>query len=172
VAWVTLGLGSNNSPQANLHSALDALLLQFRDMKLSSVFESNAVDEASSGPYLNMAVAFETAMPLPELRGFLKQLEDKHGRNPPDSSAGKIPLDIDILTYGDLLGNFDGLLLPRPHILDQAFVLWPLSQVAGRLKHPAAKESFASLWTRFAGKRHGIRPVHFEWHGRLLSSAG
>jgi 2-amino-4-hydroxy-6-hydroxymethyldihydropteridine diphosphokinase len=172
VVWVTLGLGSNSNPQANLHSCLDALLLQFRDMKLSSVFESNAVDAASSIPYLNMAVAFETTLPLPELRVFLKQVEDKHGRNQPDSSAGRIPLDIDILTYGELVGTFDGLLLPRPHILDLAYVLWPLSQVAGKLKHPTANATFASLWSGFAGKQHGIRPVHFEWHGRVLSSAG
>jgi 2-amino-4-hydroxy-6-hydroxymethyldihydropteridine diphosphokinase len=172
VVWVTLGLGSNSKPHDNLHSALDALLLKFRDMKLSSVFESEAADEKGSSAYLNMAVAFETAMPLQQIRVFLKQLEDKHGRNQTDSTTGRIPLDIDILTYGDLVGNFDGLQLPRPQILDLAYVLWPLSQVGGQLKHPVARTSFATLWKSFAGKRLGMRPVHFEWHGRLLSTAG
>ena len=41
-----------------------------------------------------------------------------------------MPLDIDVLLYGELVGNFDGLVLPRAEILKNAFVLWPLSLMA------------------------------------------
>jgi 2-amino-4-hydroxy-6-hydroxymethyldihydropteridine diphosphokinase len=170
VTWVCLGLGSNVEAQDNLHSCLDALLLQFRDMKLSNVFESPAQAQGR-GTYLNMAVGFDTDLSLAELRPLLKQMERKQGRSPERDARGEIPLDIDILLYGQQQGNVDGLSLPRPQLLSEAYVLWPLSQVAAQLRHPVAAQTYAALWKNFSGARDGIRPVDFSWHGRRISSA-
>jgi 2-amino-4-hydroxy-6-hydroxymethyldihydropteridine diphosphokinase len=171
VAWVTLGIGSNTDPVDNLHSCLDALLLQFRDMKLSSVFESAAAGNASTGTYLNMAVGFETDLKLDELAAFLKKLEAKHSRVRDAGNGHKVTLDIDILTYGKLSGNQAGITLPRQEILNTPYVLWPLSQVASQQRHPESSETYATLWKNFTGDRSSIHPVDFEWHGRKLSSA-
>lgn len=170
MVWVTLGLGSNVDAGSNLQTCLDALLLQFRDMKLSSVFES-AAEQSGQGTYLNMAVGFETDLPLAELQVLLKKLEAKQGRTAEAGAAGRISLDIDILTYGNQQGTVGGLTLPRPQILVAAYVLWPLSQVAAQLRHPVAGQTYAALWKAFAGDRSTIRPVDFSWHGRRLSSA-
>ena len=43
MAWVTLSLGSNMDAENQLTSCLDTLLLEFGDLSLSSVFESEAV---------------------------------------------------------------------------------------------------------------------------------
>lgn len=169
MAWVSLGIGSNCNPVDNFTSCLDALLLQFRDMKLSSVFESAAAGSDANIRYLNMAVGFECELSLEELRALLKKLEAKHGRLHDDSS--KVSLDIDILTFGNKSGEFAGLTLPRAEILTTAYVLWPLSQVAAQLRHPVVKETFATLWKNFTGDKSNIAPVNFEWHGRKLSSA-
>lgn len=171
MVWVTLGLGSNTDPANNITSCLDALLLQFRDMKLSSVFESAAEGSESAVTYLNMAVGFETELPLQDLAALLKKLEAKHGRKRDDSAADKVTLDIDVLTYANKAGVFDGISLPRPQILSSAYVLWPLSQVAASLKHPGLQENYATLWKSFSGDKSRIKPVNFEWHGRRLSSA-
>lgn len=169
MVWVTLGLGSNVDAATNLQTCLDALLLQFRDMKLSSVFES-AAEQPGHGTYLNMAVGFDTALPLAELQALLKQMEAKQGRTPEAKAAGKVSLDIDILTYGAQQGSFAGVTLPRPQVLTAAHVLWPLSQVAAQLRHPCG-ETYAKLWQGFAGDCSSIRPVDFSWHGRRLSAA-
>ena len=170
MVWVTLGLGSNHQAESNLQSCLDALLLQFRDMKLSNVFES-AAEQSGQGTYLNMAVGFETGLPLAELQILLKQVEAKQGRSAEAEAAGQVSLDIDILTYGKQQGRVAGIELPRPQILTAAYVLWPLSQVASQLRHPAAGETYAALWKAFAGERGDIHPVDFTWHGRRVSSA-
>lgn len=171
MTWVTLGLGSNVDAEANLHSCLDALLLQFRDMKLSNVFASPA-QANGRGIYLNMAVGFDTDLGLAELKALLKQMEAKQGRNAEREARGDIPLDIDILTFGTLQGRHEGLSLPRPQVLTEAYVLWPLSQVAAQLRHPEAGASYSALWKAFSGDRAGIRPVEFSWHGRRISAAG
>lgn len=170
MVWVTLGLGSNHEAESNLQTCLDVLLLQFRDMKLSNVFES-AAEQSGQGIYLNMAVGFDTALSLSELRALLKRMEAKQGRSDEAEAAGKVSLDIDILTYGTQQGTVGGLTLPRPQVLSAAYVLWPLSQVAAQQRYPATGETYAALWKTFAGDRSTIRPVDFIWHGRRLSSA-
>lgn len=168
---VNLGLGSNIDPEDNLRSGLDALLLQFRDLALSSVYKSR-VRGHEGADYLNMAVGFDTDMPLQELARLLKKIEDKHGRDRSVPHPSSITLDIDILTYGDKAGRFDNIILPRAEILEAAYVLKPLSQVAARSKHPVLKKTYAELWQAFADKEDVLTPVDFIWHGRMVSKAG
>lgn len=170
MVWVALSLGSNHEAEANLASALDELLLQFHDLALSFVFRSKAQD-AAAPDYLNMAVGVETDMPLRELVQLLRKIEDKHRRERGTQGPAKITLDIDLLLYGDKSGNFDGVVLPRPEILTAAYVLWPLSQIAARKKHPALKQSYRELWETFDKTRQAIAPVAFTWHERTISRA-
>ncbi len=168
MVWVTLGLGSNHDAANNLSSALDELLLQFHDLALSSVYRSKAQDSAAAD-YLNMAVGIETDMPLQELAVLLKKIEDKHRRDRSTPKSERVTLDIDLLMYGEKSGNFDGIVLPRPEVLTAAYVLWPLSQVAAKKKHPALKQSYAELWKAFDKSRQLVVPVAFTWHERVIS---
>jgi 2-amino-4-hydroxy-6-hydroxymethyldihydropteridine diphosphokinase len=168
VVWVNLGLGSNVDPKDNLGSGLDALLLQFKDLALSSVYKSRARGH-DGADYLNMAVGFNTDMPLQELARLLKKLEDKHGRDRTVEHPASITLDIDILTYGDKAGRFDNIVLPRAEILEAAYVLKPLAQVAARSKHPVLKKTYAELWQAFNNAEQVLTPVEFVWHDRIVS---
>lgn len=170
MAWVTLSLGSNVDAVNNLTGCLDALLLNFNDLSLSAVFESEAVGFEGDN-FLNMVVGLDTGLPLPELSTLLKGIEDKHGRDRKQPKFSGRTLDIDILTYDDLAGEFNGIKLPRPEITENAFVLWPLSQISGSRKHPVVKETFAGLWEHYDKTRQKLWPVDFEWHGRMISSS-
>ncbi len=168
MAWVNLGLGSNVNPEDNLSSGLDELLLEFKDLSLSSVFKSKS--RGHDGPdYLNMAVGFNTDMPLQGLAVLLKKIENKHGRDRSAEHLTDITLDIDLLTYGDKAGRFDNIILPRPEILAAAHVLRPVSQIAARYKHPVLKKTYAELWKEFADKDQVLVPVAFRWHERVIS---
>ncbi|MDP1165143.1 2-amino-4-hydroxy-6-hydroxymethyldihydropteridine diphosphokinase, partial [Klebsiella pneumoniae] len=87
-----------------------------------------------SGPFFNLVVSAYTDLPLMELDRRLKFIEADNGRYAPDRKG--LPLDIDVMLYGELVGNFDGLILPRAEILKNAFVLWPLSLMAPQRVHP------------------------------------
>lgn len=168
MAWVTLSLGSNLDPVLNLTSCLDALLLQFNDLSLSSVFESEAVGFEGDN-FLNMVVGIQTELDLVALSAVLKSIEDKHGRDRSQPKFSGRTLDIDILTYEDKAGKFNGITLPRAEITTNAFVLWPLSQVSGKQKHPVLKENFATLWENYDKSVQKLWPVDFQWHGRMIS---
>ncbi|MFJ3377943.1 2-amino-4-hydroxy-6-hydroxymethyldihydropteridine diphosphokinase [Pseudomonas sp. NPDC086112] len=162
---VYLGLGSNIEREAHLQAGLDALAGFLVDIRCSAVFESQAVG-IKSGPFFNFVVSAFTDLPLMELDRRLKFIEADNGRYAPDRKG--LPLDIDVLLFGDLVGNFDGLILPRAEILKNAFVLWPLSLIAPDRVHPGVGKSFAALWSE-AQIDQVLAPVAFEWRGEQLT---
>lgn len=165
---VYLGLGSNVERERHLCAGLDALAGFLQQMQCSAVFESQAVG-IKSGPFFNLVVTGFTDLPLIELDRRLKFIEADNGRYAPDRKG--LPLDIDVLMYGELHGNFDGLILPRAEILKNAFVLWPLSLIAPELMHPGAGKNMAQLW-REARIEQVLAPVPFLWHDRQLTRQG
>lgn len=162
---VFLGLGSNIERETHLCAGLEALAGFLVDMRCSAVFESQPVG-IKSGPFFNFVVSAFTDLPLMELDRRLKFIEADNGRYAPDRKG--LPLDIDVLLYGEQVGNFDGLILPRAEILKNAFVLWPLSLIAPDRIHPGVGKSFAALWEE-AQIDQVLAPVAFEWRGEQLT---
>ncbi len=164
---ILLGLGSNADREQHLWAGLDALSVLLPGLKCSPVFESEPVG-IKSGPFLNLVVLTQTPMSLAELDRQLKSIEADSGRYAPGRKD--LPLDIDILLYGDRVGVFDGLLLPREELLHNVFVLWPLALLVPNWVHPRAGRTFAELW-RSARIEQSLRPVAFSWRGTELTPA-
>ena len=164
---VYLGLGSNIERETHLRAGLDALAGFLSDIRCSAVFESQPVG-IKSGPFFNLVVSAFTDLPLMELDRRLKFIEADNGRYAPERKG--LPLDIDVLLYGELVGNFDGLILSRAEILRNAFVLWPLSLIAPEKLHPETGSNFADLWAG-AQIEQVLAPVQFEWRGAHLTPA-
>jgi len=162
---IYLGLGSNIERERHLRAGLDARAGFLVDVRCSAVFESQPVG-IKSGPFFNLVVSAYTDLPLMELDRRLKSIEADNGRYAPDRKG--LPLDIDVLLYGELVGNFDGLVLPRAEILKNAFVLWPLSLMAPDRLHPEAGKTMAHLW-RDSHIDQVLAPVAFEWRGQPLT---
>ncbi|MGP0173210.1 2-amino-4-hydroxy-6-hydroxymethyldihydropteridine diphosphokinase [Pseudomonas sp. NCHU5208] len=164
---IYLGLGSNVQRETHLSAGLDALAGFLHDLQCSPVFESHAVG-IKSGNFFNLVVTATTDLPLAELDRRLKFIEADNGRYAPGRKG--LPLDIDVLLYGEQVGNFNGLVLPRAEILKNAFVLWPLALLAPQLQHPLDGRSFAELWAA-AQIDQQLWPAAFQWHGTELTPA-
>ena len=164
---IFLGLGSNVDREQRLHGGLDALAGFLHDLRCSPVFESAPVGIRSANFY-NLAISARTDLPLAELDRRLKCIEADNGRYAPERQG--LPLDIDVLLYGEQVGNFDGLVLPRAEILKNAFVLWPLALLAPATLHPEAGKSFSVLWQEMATEQQ-LWPVSFTWRGAELTPA-
>ena len=162
---VYLGLGSNLERERHLHAGLDALLELFGNLECSPVFESEPVG-IRSDCFLNMVVHVKTTMPLPELDQHLKQIEARNGRYAVPRRG--LPLDIDVLLYGQQTGVYGNITLPRAEVLTNAFVLWPLALLAGQVQHPIAQQSFAQLWQQ-ATIEQSLWPQVFTWRGQSLT---
>lgn len=162
---IYLGLGSNIERERNLTAGLEALAGFLQDIHCSPVFESLPVG-IKSGNFFNFVVVARTDLSLHELDRRLKVIEADNGRYAPGRKG--LPLDIDVLLYGDRVGNFDGLVLPRPEVLKNAFVLWPLALLAPEVRHPGDGRTFAELWES-ASIQQTLWPASFSWHGVELT---
>lgn len=167
---VLLGIGSNIDRHDNLCIGLDKLRSDFGLQRLSSVYES-AAEGFEGPPFFNLAVELETDIELTALARFLRQMEYRMGRPRNATRFSSRTLDLDILCYGDLHGQVDGIRLPRAEITENAYVLAPLAELAPTVRLPGGEENFAELWQRLGASMQPVRAVSFEWRGRVLPIA-
>ncbi len=145
MACVYVSIGSNIDKQKNIAACLQELALHFSDVVLSPIYESESVGFDGDNFY-NLVARFTTKLTVGELNKALKAIEDKHGRERSGPKFSGRTLDIDILTYDDLVGDIDGVQLPRDEITKNAFVLLPMADISGDALHPELKVSYARLW--------------------------
>jgi 2-amino-4-hydroxy-6-hydroxymethyldihydropteridine diphosphokinase len=160
MARVYISIGSNTNRHYHIQAAVSALQLHFGPLQLSSVYESEAVG-FSGAAFYNMVVAADTALSIADCVTLFKQIEDQYGR---DRSAAKFSgrtLDLDLLTYDDVICQ-QPVQLPRPEITENAFVLQPLAEIAPQALHPLTQQSYASLWQQYS-KQQKLWPVPFNW---------
>jgi len=164
---VYLSLGSNVAREFHICAALDALAERFGTLRISSVYESEAVGFAGEAFY-NLVVGLETDLGLASLVAFLKQLEDANGRDRSQPKFSARTLDIDVLLYGDQVGEVAGIRLPRAEITENAFVLRPLAEIAPDVLHPELKQTLGEMWRAYRSPQK-LWPIDFSWAGKIIS---
>lgn len=151
---VWISIGSNIDRERNIAGALRDLAAEFGSLVVSPVYETEAVGFAGDAFY-NLVVGFDTRLRPAELHRRMRAIEDRHGRVRGEEKFSPRTLDLDVLTYGDAITTEGGKALPRDEILEYAFVLAPLADVAGDEVHPQAGLSYGELWRRLPPAQHG-----------------
>jgi 2-amino-4-hydroxy-6-hydroxymethyldihydropteridine diphosphokinase len=126
-----LAIGGNlGKRRKTIRSALKALAVTpgIKKVICSPLVESSAVtaegiDETKPN-YLNGVVQIQTTLKPKELLEEIRRIETEHGRVRLER-WGSRTLDIDIITYGDLLKAGKELTIPHPRAHERAFVLVP-----------------------------------------------
>jgi 2-amino-4-hydroxy-6-hydroxymethyldihydropteridine diphosphokinase len=167
MARVYVSIGSNIEREKNVRAALDALHNWFGELVLSPVYESEAVG-FDGEPFLNLVVGVNTGLTVGELSRRFKQLEADNGRRRDVPKFSGRTLDLDILTYDDRVGQVEGVELPRGEILENAFVLKPLADIAPEDRHPVCEQTFSQLWQSY-DRAQKLWPIDFTWQNRVIS---
>ena len=168
MARVYLSIGSNIDPYRHIAIALDELTALVGDLQLSPVYESEAIGFEGEN-FLNLAAGFDTELPLSQLATQFRKIEYRYGRQPDSHKFTARAVDIDLLTYDDLVGSIDGIQLPRDEITENAFVLKPLADLAPDTLHPVKQQSYAELWQHYDQASQKLWRVEFEWRGQNLA---
>ena len=162
---IWLSLGSNIDRERHILSALDELKKAFGKLIVSRVYESEAV--GFEGPsFHNLVVGIDSDLSVTALKKRLHAMEVSHGRVRSGDCFASRTLDIDLLTYGDQRVDEAGVELPRDEITRYAFVLLPLSEVAGDERHPVIGKCYRELWESFDMTGQTLRPVEIRFDDR------
>lgn len=157
---VYISVGSNINRDFNVRGGVKMLAEHFGALTLSSVYESDSVGFCGD-PFYNLVVGVETDLSINECVSLLKQIEDKFGRVRGSEKFSGRTLDLDLLTYADTVCDTP-VQLPRGEITENAFVLWPLAEIAPELIHPLTRQSYANLWQAY-NKPQKLWPIDFSW---------
>jgi len=161
MAQIYISIGSNIEKEVNIIKGLDALKHVFGELTLSSLFESESI--GFDGPiFYNMVVGASTELSLDELSKILRQIEFDHGRDFDAVKFSPRTLDLDLLLFDDVICDSPAQ-LPRDEITKNAFVLWPLTELAPNLEHPVLKQTIEQLWQQYDKTSQQLRKVPLNW---------
>ncbi|MCI0519444.1 MAG: 2-amino-4-hydroxy-6-hydroxymethyldihydropteridine diphosphokinase [Chloroflexi bacterium] len=143
-----LALGSNlGDRRENLRAAIRSMPPAARVLAESPVYETAPWGFADQPNFLNQVILAETDLPPAELLARLKAIEAEMGRVATFRNGPRL-IDLDILFYGELIYDQDGLTIPHPRLGERSFVLYPLSDLAPDLIHPISGETARALAAR------------------------
>ncbi len=160
MSQIYISIGSNIDRESNINKALDALERLFGDIEVSSIFESEAVGFEGDAFY-NLVVGATTERPVDEVVSTLKKIEDDNGRIRGGEKFSARTLDLDLLTYDELIIDHPAQ-LPRDEISKNAFVLWPLAEIAPEVCLPGSNISYGQMWQQYDRNKQKLWKVEFN----------
>lgn len=122
-----IALGSNLGESRDTLSTAVAELADQPGVRLkavSPVVRTRPVGGPEQPDYLNLVISVETDLEPHDLLAHCQSVENAHHRERV-VRWGPRTLDVDIITYGDLVLDDEDLTLPHPRAAGRAFVLQP-----------------------------------------------
>lgn len=160
---VWISLGSNQNREYNLRTAVVALRKRYGNLQISAVYQSAAVGFVGD-PFYNLIVGFVTNDIPQRIVLELRTIESLCGRVRGANKFTPRSLDLDLLTWGENIFNHNGIILPRDEILQYAFVLRPLAEVAATELHPVFKQTYSTLWSNFDATTQPLQLVDLHFN--------
>lgn len=129
---IILALGTNIEPREQyLKDALRKIVdNNIKIILESSIYETPAWGGVADQNFLNMCIEVETELDTYELLDTIQKIELELGRVRKEH-WGNRTIDIDIITFNDLIFNDDRLIVPHKYIHERNFVLAPLVEMYG-----------------------------------------
>jgi 2-amino-4-hydroxy-6-hydroxymethyldihydropteridine diphosphokinase len=162
---VFVALGSNVDPEVHLRRAARALRERFRPVRFSGCYRNPAFG-FEGADFLNAVAGFDTTLPVEPLLRQLRVIEAECGRTPADPKWGPRAIDLDLLLFGQHVGQGPGYTLPRPDLTRRAYMLGPLAELTPGYTYPPTGPTVGELWDRLraadAAAAGGLRRISLD----------
>lgn len=156
-----IGMGANlasrvGPPDATLAAAVSHLESLGNIVARSSLYSTEPVGFADQPRFTNAVAAVETDLAPQALLESLLDIERTFGRDRSEGlQNGPRTLDLDILLIGDIRIREPRLEIPHPRLVERAFVLVPLCEIAPQAIDPVRSKTVAQLLDLLCESREG-----------------
>ena len=136
IAYIALGSNLDN-PKMQILDAFAELdeIEKTHLLRTSSLYGSAPWGYENQPDFVNAVAEIETELSPRALLDELLKIETWHGRERSFANAPRT-LDLDIVLYGEQIIVDDRLRIPHPRMLERAFVLVPLAEIAPEVNIP------------------------------------
>jgi 2-amino-4-hydroxy-6-hydroxymethyldihydropteridine diphosphokinase len=143
-----IGLGANlGERRASMRFAVRACSRLGQIVGVSALYETEPVGGPPQPRYLNAAVRLRTGLGAEPLWHRLVEIEVQAGRARRERWGPRV-LDLDILWIRRVCIVTDRLQIPHPRLVQRAFAILPLLDVAPEAVHPTTGEAFSVVAAR------------------------
>jgi len=151
---IYLGLGANmGDPKTALDSAIERMGCEtLRVRRCSSYYETKPISDIPQDDYLNCVLEAETTLTPRELMAHLLQIESSLGRERFER-WGPRTIDIDVLSYDDVVSDDKDIILPHPRMEERLFVLVPFCELNPYFVHPLLNKRVVDLKIELAKRQ-------------------
>ncbi|TQV80611.1 2-amino-4-hydroxy-6-hydroxymethyldihydropteridine diphosphokinase [Denitrobaculum tricleocarpae] len=149
---ILIGIGANLSTPG-LGTPRNACEVALRELEKQGIaierrsrwYRSEPVPVSDQPWYINGVALLQTPLPPDELLQRLHGIENSLGRVRKVRNEARV-IDLDLLSYDGLVSQPGACpILPHPRLLERAFVVLPLVEVAPEWRHPVTGKSGKDL---------------------------
>lgn len=167
---VFIALGSNlGSRLENLRAAREYLQEVLEIRQISSVYETEPWGYEEQPRFLNQVVQGSTRISPTALLAALKAIEARMGREKTFRYGPRL-IDLDLLSYDNLIWQSQELTIPHPELHKRSFVLVPLEEIAPQWEHPVDHKTVAEMAAEI--DREGVVVFANEEHANPQEARG
>jgi len=141
---ILLGIGSNlcskkyGKPVDNCNEAVEVIKKEMVIESISPWYKTEPVPKSNQPWYINGVAIVKTKLSPFKLLDVLLKIESNFGRTRELKNEPRV-IDLDLLSYHDLIFDSRLLILPHPRMHLRRFVLYPLTNIAPEWVHPILK---------------------------------
>lgn len=131
-----VALGANLEDPASAVELAISLLEQSTELiARSSLYTTKPVGGPPQPDYVNAVVIIDSELPAHDLLDLLHGIEKSMGRVRNERWGPRV-IDLDLITYGDVVSEKEELILPHPRAHERRFVLEPWLEIDYSAKLP------------------------------------
>jgi 2-amino-4-hydroxy-6-hydroxymethyldihydropteridine diphosphokinase len=176
---IILGLGSNQGDRLkNIESAIESIHNEVGTVvKISNLYESPSW-RFESEPFYNCAILIHSYSNADEILLQILEIEKKLGRVRSEKQGYQQRIiDIDIISFNELVIETENLVVPHPFLQERLFVLLPICDLDSNWIHPINKKHIAELISNFDGEmncvlvqkmKSPIESIHLEKYNYII----
>jgi len=159
---VIIAVGSNMGDRLSYIQKAGEFLesLTEGEIKKSSIWESEPIGGAKY-PFLNCAAKiFTTLEPKPLLKK-VKDFEQTAGREKNPIRWGPRVIDLDLIAFGNLVIQEEGLIIPHPEFKNRLFVLLPMQEINSGWRDPVEHQPIEELVEN--APEMDLQKTNYDW---------